>query len=290
MTKTVTLSNRVTLQYAEQGSVSGVPMVLLHGATDSWRSFEPVLERLPGTIHAFAITQRGHGASGKPDQGYGYADMAEDVRAFMDALELPAAVIVGHSMGSMVAQRLAVDHRERVAGLVLVGAFRTLYRHTAVQEVWDTVSALTDPIDPTFVRAFQESTITRSVPPEFLNMVVNESLCVPARVWRAIFREFLETPDFSPELKRFAGPALIVWGELDAYALREDQEALHRVITGSRLVSYADTGHAIHWEDPDRFVTDLVAFVYERRPQGGQQILPSSEAEPQARRSEAEPW
>jgi pimeloyl-ACP methyl ester carboxylesterase len=96
-------------------------------------------------------------------------------------------------------------------------------------------------------------------------MVVNESLCVPARVWRALFREFLETSDFSPELKRFTGPALIAWGELDAYALREDQEALRRVITGSRLVRYADIGHAIHWEDPDRFVADLVAFVYERR-------------------------
>ena len=52
--------------------------------------------------------------------------MAEDVRAFMDAMGLPAAVIVGHSMGAMVAQRLAIDHPARVAGLVLMGAFATI--------------------------------------------------------------------------------------------------------------------------------------------------------------------
>ena len=59
-------------------------------------------------------------------------------------------------MGSMVAQRFAVDHHERVAGLVLMGAFRTIHGHAGVQEFWDTaVSTLTDPIDPAFVREFQ---------------------------------------------------------------------------------------------------------------------------------------
>ena len=45
--------------------------------------------------------------------------MAEDVRAFMNAMGLPAAVVVGHSMGASVAQQLAIDHPSRVAGLVL---------------------------------------------------------------------------------------------------------------------------------------------------------------------------
>ena len=104
-----------------------MPVVFLHGVTDSWRSLKVVLDRLPATLRALAITQRGHGDSSKPDEGYGYADMAEDLREFMDALGLPAAVVVGHSMGSMVAQRFAADHPERVAGLVLMGAFQTIH-------------------------------------------------------------------------------------------------------------------------------------------------------------------
>ena len=266
MVGSVALSNGISLQYTERGSPSGIPIVLLHGVSDSWRSFEPVLERLPGAIRAFAISQRGHGNSAKPDAGYGYVDMSEDVLGFLDAFELPAAVVVGHSMGSLVAQRFAIDHPERVAGLVLMGAFRTLHRHAGIQELWDAaLSGMTDPVDPAFVREFQVSTIARRVSPEFLNTVVGESLLVPARVWRSTFAHFLETQDFSVGLRRYAGPALIAWGDHDTFASREDQEALHGLIPNSRLVIYMGAGHAFHWEDPDRFVEDLVAFVCERR-------------------------
>ena len=121
-----------------------------------------------------------------PRPATGYADMAEDARAFMDVMGLPAAVVVGHSMGAMVAQRLAIDHPARVAGLVLMGAFATLEGHPGVQEFWNTVvSTLRDPIEPALVREFQVSTMAREIPEEFLDTVVNESLKVPARVWQA---------------------------------------------------------------------------------------------------------
>jgi non-heme chloroperoxidase len=266
MVTSVTLSSGVTLQYADRGRASGMPLLFLHGATDSWRSFEPVLDRLPGTLRGLAITQRGHGHSSKPEDGYRCVNFADDVVAFMDAVDLGAAVIVGHSMGSMVAQRLAVDHPARVAGLVLTGAFRTLYDHCGVREFWDSaLVTLGDPIDPAFARAFQVSTLHREIAPELLDVMVGESLQVPARVWRALFSGFLETSDFSHELRRLTAPALIVWGECDTYAPREDQEALHELIAGSRLLTYSGIGHAVHWEDPDRFVTDLVGFVCERR-------------------------
>lgn len=101
--RSIALSTGVTLQYAEHGDPSGVPVVFLHGVTDSWRSFERVLDQLPSTIRAIALTQRGHGDSSRPDTGYRYTDMSGDLRAFMDALELPSAVVVGHSMGASVA-------------------------------------------------------------------------------------------------------------------------------------------------------------------------------------------
>ena len=265
MVSSVTLPNGVTLQYAERGKPSGVPVVFLHGVTDSWRSFEPLLDRLPDSIRALAITQRGHGESSKPAAGYTYGDMAQDLRAFMDAFGLHAAVIVGHSMGSMVAQRFAADHPNRVAGLVLMGAFSTIHGRQDIQEFWNTgISKVMDPVDTEFVRDFQISTLARPVPEAFLETVVYESLRVPARVWRDTFQGFLQTPDFSGELASLAAPTLIAWGERDTYALRTDQEALQAVIAGSRLVTYADAGHAFHWEDPDRFATDLVEFIYQR--------------------------
>src|SRR3712207_1254388 len=95
--KTVELPNRVRLEYAEQGDPSGVPVVLLHGITDSWRSFERVLPHLPPSIHAFALSQRGHGDSDRPASGYRPRDFAADLGAFVDALGLGPVVVAGHS-------------------------------------------------------------------------------------------------------------------------------------------------------------------------------------------------
>jgi pimeloyl-ACP methyl ester carboxylesterase len=59
--RSVELPNHVTIPYVEQGDSSGVPVVLLHAIADSWRSFKRVLPRLPDSLHAFALTKRGHG-------------------------------------------------------------------------------------------------------------------------------------------------------------------------------------------------------------------------------------
>ena len=59
----------IKLPYVEQGDVTGVPVVMLHGVTDSWRSFEHVLPHLPADIRPISLTQRGHGDAPKTDSG-----------------------------------------------------------------------------------------------------------------------------------------------------------------------------------------------------------------------------
>ena len=108
--KHVDLADGTRLAYVEQGDTNGVPVILLHGYTDSWRSYERVLPHLPQSLRVLAVTQRGHGDSGKPDGEYESRVFARDVANFMDTLGIERAVIVGHSMGSTVAQRFAVDY------------------------------------------------------------------------------------------------------------------------------------------------------------------------------------
>jgi non-heme chloroperoxidase len=98
----------------------------------------------------------------------------------MDAVGLEAAVIVGHSAGTVTAQRLAVDHPERTLGVVLIGGAPTFAGNPAVEELWHIVAGLDDPVDPGFVRMFQESTVTRPVPAAFLDAVIAESRKLPA--------------------------------------------------------------------------------------------------------------
>jgi non-heme chloroperoxidase len=257
----VELTNGVRLPYVEQGDPLGVPVLLLHGITDSWHSFERVLPHLPHSIRAFALSQRGHGDADRPTTGYSPRDFAADLAAFMQALGLGPAVIAGHSMGASIAQRFAIDHPGRTLGLVLVGSLITWRGHPDFVELWNSVvSTLTDPIDPGFVREFQESTLAQPVPPEFLETVVRESLKLPARVWRAVLLEGLLEADFSRELANIQAPTLIFWGDQDALT-RNGQEALTAAIAGSRLVTYAGAGHGLHWEEPGRFAADLTAFV-----------------------------
>jgi non-heme chloroperoxidase len=259
--KSVELPTGVRLSYVEQGDRLGVPVLLLPGLGDSWRSFEPVLHHLPPSIRAFALTQRGHGDASHPAEGYRSHDFAADLTSFVDALKLGAAVIAAHSASGFVAQRFAIDHPERTLGLVFIGSPATLRGHSGAREAWDsTISKLTDPVEPGFVREIQESALTQPVPKEFFETLVQEALKVPARVWRDAFEGFLQD-DLTGELDKIKAPTVIVWGDRDAILPRSDQEVLAGPIPGSRLVVYAGAGHSPHWEEPDRFASDLASFI-----------------------------
>lgn len=259
--RSVKLRTGVTLDYAEQGNPAGLPVVLLHGYTDSWRSFTRVLPHLSLSLRVFAPSQRGHGDSDRPIGGYSPKDFSKDLAAFLAALGLPRAVIVGHSMGAHVAQRFAIDHPDRVLGLVLIGAFVPKPGNEGLRDLWESaVSNLTDPIDPAFVRKFQESTLAQAVPPSFLGSVVRESFKVPARVWKAALKPLLDA-DFFAEVGSVTSPTLILWGNRDELTTRIEQDVLTASIPGADLVVCDGAGHALHWEEPARFACDLSAFV-----------------------------
>lgn len=258
--KTVTLANGLTLPYVERGDASGTPVIFLHGVTDSWRSFEHVLPLLPPSIRAIAITQRGHGEASKPET-YSYGAMAADVAAAMDALHIPSAVVVGHSMGGLVAQRFAIDSPGRTRGLVLMGSFPTIVGHPGVEDLWASgLSTLRDPVDPAFARAFQESTVATPIPAAQMDTFVGESLKVPARVWRTLFTAF-RTDDFSAELARITAPTLVVSGGRDTFSRRTERDALLAGIRGATASDYPELGHAMHWEQPAAVAGDIARFV-----------------------------
>jgi non-heme chloroperoxidase len=258
----VTLTTGVTLRYAAQGDPEGVPVVLLHGYTDSHPSYAPMMAHLPDWIRAYAPTTRGHGDGDKPEGGYDLSTLAGDVVGFMDAVGVDAAVIVGHSAGSYTAQRLALDHPERTAGLVLMGAFRA-FGGPDVETMRAEIARFEDPVDPAYARAFQESTITRPLPPGVLDQAVVESCKLPARIWKAALDGLADAAP-PTETGTIAVPTRIIWGDRDAYCPREEQVLLAAAIPGAELTVHEGTGHALHWEDPQRVAADIAGFVSPR--------------------------
>ncbi len=269
---TARLHNGIDLQYRETGQRDGIPLILLHGVTDSLHSWKPFTDALQPSIRAIALTQRGHGDSSKPEGGYyESAAFSADIAAFMDAKGLSHAHIVGHSMGTWIAQRFARDYPERVDSLTLIGGFTGLGGNAAVAELADALHTMGETVDPVFVRDFQASTLATPVQPGFLDLVVAESLKVPARVWRATFDAMIAE---RPAKTRIACPALLMAGAKDALFDDADRKRLAANFTAPRSILYEQLGHAPHWEDPQATARDVARFVSELtlrpqlRPQG----------------------
>jgi len=210
-------------------------------------------------VRTVALDQRGHGDSDRPPSGYAIADLAADAVAVLDALAISRATVVGHSMGSFVALRLALDHADRVSRLVLVGSATTAVNE-GLLGLRAEVEDLSDPTPLAFVREFQRSTAYAELPEAFVDCVVAESRKLPARVWRAALAGILAF-ESAAELPAIRCPTAIVWGDRDGIFGRDEQNRLRGAIAGARLTIYPETGHAPHWERPARFARDLLAFV-----------------------------
>ncbi|HEX2271390.1 MAG TPA: alpha/beta fold hydrolase [Pyrinomonadaceae bacterium] len=255
----VSLRTGVRLRYAYQGDPRGEPIILLHGFTDSWLSYSTVLPLLDRKYRVYILDQRGHGESDRPASGYALREFADDVIAFMDVMGIHQATIVGHSMGSFVAQHVAVAAPDRVKRLVLSGSATTT-RIPAVSDLQRDVNALKDPVPEKFVRDFQVGMAFQPLAEDFLKAVIKESLNLPARVWREIVAEMM-SPKAQVELAKIKVPTLILWGDKETVFPRSEQDLLLAALPNARLKVYEDTGHSMHWERPERFAKDLQEFM-----------------------------
>lgn len=255
--KNAELANGMCLSYAEQGANHGTPLILLHGIADSWRIFEPLLAELPESVHIYALSQRGHGDSDRPTTGYRTRDFVEDLLLFMDALQIPKAIIVGASSGGFAARSFAATHPERTAGLVLLGSPATLTGRP------NPFVELKDPIDPGFVKKFSESILSHPAAAEALDSMVAENLKAPARVWLETSNGLLEET-FPGELAKIQAPTLIIWGDQDLILTNEDQLALAEAIKESKLITHPGSGHMLYWEEPTLIAEDIVTFINDK--------------------------
>ena len=258
--KTINLPGRVTLEYAEQGNPDGTPVIFLHGITDSWHSFESVLGNLPSSIHAFAISQRGHGDSERPLQNYTPKDFAGDIAEFVKQKNLKKVFIVGHSMGGVHAQQFAIDYPELTKGLVIIDSDPSLRNNPGMVEFYQEVSKMEGAITRKFMDGFQTATLAKPIDSVYYKLLVDEGIKVPARVFKAALEGLMQV-DFTEQLDQIDSPTLVFWGNKDAFCFFKGQETLINNIKNSKLIVYGNTGHALHWEEPKKFSEDLLNFI-----------------------------
>ena len=255
----VRLAGGPTIEYAEQGPRGGPTLLMLHGITDTWRSFEPVLPWLPPDWHVVSMSQRGHGGSSTM-ASYRTREFAADAAAMVAALDLAPVLVVGHSMGAVNALRLAIDHPAAVRGVVAAGGFASFSdKPELVDFIRSQLLTLGEQVPRELAESFQRDTIAGPLAPGLLQTMVEECLRTPAATWRGAFAALLED-DFGTELHKVEVPVLLPWGDADVFSPESDQQRLQRQLPRASRVVYAGVGHALHWEQPRRFANDLLTF------------------------------
>jgi non-heme chloroperoxidase len=255
----VDLPGRGRFHYVSAGPSSGPLLVFLHGLADSWRSAAPLIPHLDDSFSILALDQRGHGETGDRFEHYRLDDLAADAAAFIAALGRRPAALIGHSLGSLVAQRVAAAHGSAAESLVLIGATDSAARNPVLAEVAQAIEALPDPLPAGFIREFQAGTVHRPLPPGQLDAFVADSLKLTRRVWGGAVAGLGEAEAIAAG--RIELPTLIIWGEEDAVFGATDQERLRRLLAQSSFVRLAETGHAPHWERPQPVAEAIRRFL-----------------------------
>ena len=190
-------------------------------------------------------------------------DFADDIAAFMDRLKIGKAMVIGHSMGGLIAHQFAVSYPDKVNALVLIATTATMAGSSLVAELKPVIDSFDDdkPAPPDFVEEFQASTFYQAVP-RVIHRYVSESLRLRGLVWRETLND-LDQEDHRQRLPQIVAPTLILWGEQDTIFNREEQTELRNLIPNSTLVTFHDAGHALNVERTTGVVDAIRAFIAE---------------------------
>ena len=239
------------------------PLVLIHGIGADGRMFGPVVERLAGVVRMLVWNLPGYG--GKPLDGpLDFPGLATALAADLDARSIGRAVLLGHSIGGMVAQELAATSPERVRALILsatTAAFGS--RDGSFQREF--VQARLGPLDAGRTMAGMAaeaaprlvgSAAAPEAAPE-LSRLMSE---VPEAAFRAAIR-CLVTFDRRADLGRIAVPTLLIAGGEDTNAPLKTMTRMAEAIPGARLEALSGIGHLAPLECPDRFAGIVRSFL-----------------------------
>jgi 3-oxoadipate enol-lactonase len=238
-------------------------LVFLHGIGADHRAFDDQLEHFARDARALAWDMPGYGDS-PPLERMTFPGLADALRALLDQRDIERAIVVGHSMGGMVAQEFVARHRDRTAALVL---FATSPAFGGSDGDWQRqfLSERLRPLDegktprdiaPALVRGL----VGDDPDPRGLERAVACMSAVPAEAYRAALH-CLVTFDRRVNLGEIRCPTLALAGERDRVAPPALVERMSRAIPGASYRVLPGVGHLANLERPELFDAALDAFL-----------------------------
>lgn len=251
-------SNGINLYYEERGV--GDPLLLLMGITAPGAAWEKHVAFWEKSFRCILIDNRGVGKSDKPPGPYSTAQMADDCAGLLVNLGLEKIKVVGCSMGSTIAQQLAIRHPEKVSAVVLMcpwarcdNTAKAIFQHMAVckarlrpeefsryvqlliysKRSWD---------DPEIFAGLEEDRKNAALDPTpqpLLGLEGQAEACINHNVL--------------DQLGQISVPALVIGGKEDAFTPLWMTNEVASGIPKAELHLYKNSGHAFHWENLEDF-------------------------------------
>jgi pimeloyl-ACP methyl ester carboxylesterase len=252
------LPNGISLSYIDLGPSNGTPVVLIHGFTNNARNWVPLIPYLDPKLRLILVDLRGHGKSSKPECCYDRIDMAYDVRLLLDQLKVSSANIVGHSLGSIVAQTFAEYWPERTGRVVLIGSTGGVRMgcpgedgvpSSGLSEMRTALLHMKDPIDPDSQFILNWYGSTKPPDPEVLRRQRIDAAAIPVRVWIAMLDQFAAM-NLQGTLPWLKAPTLLIWGDQDKLINDRGRCALREALPNAQVHVFPHYGHNPQWEDP----------------------------------------
>jgi pimeloyl-ACP methyl ester carboxylesterase len=259
----VLLGNGLHLAYLERGDPHGPAVVLVHGYTDSAQTWVPLLPYLAPQLRLILVDLRGHGRSDKPECCYTRVDFAYDIKLLLDRLRIERAAVVGHSLGSIVAQTLAEHWPARVGRVALISSTAGPMADFATP-----IRALREPIDPNSPFMIDWWSSPTPVDLKLLRRLREDSARIPLRVWLAVLDQGLTAMDLAATLPRLVAPTLLIWGREDPLMGAAARASLQAALPHAQVRIFDGYGHNLFWENPQA-VADVLNPFLRAEPPGG---------------------
>lgn len=251
--------NGVRHYYRSTGD--GPPVVFVHGLGGSLHAWHGVIATLALNHHCVALDLRGHGRSDTGSGSYSIDQWANDVIALLSMLELPAVTLVGHSMGTLIAQRVALRKPEMVDNLVLVGGIswfepplKDAYQERAKKVEADGMDALAD---DWVTGALAPGTHAKL--PQLTGLLRDLFLRNDPSSYAKSCRALADMP----HIKRddIGQPTLLLVGDHDTSTPMAMTEELHAEIPVSSVRVIPAAAHWATLEQPDAIAAAILEFL-----------------------------
>ncbi|MBB3229855.1 alpha/beta fold hydrolase [Halomonas stenophila] len=255
----------IALNHLDTGG-EGTPLVVIHGllgSADNWRSH---VKQWQAARRVIAVDLRNHGRSPHA-AGMAYTQMADDLLALLDRLEVPRVHLLGHSMGGKVAISLARLAPERVASLIVADIAPRAYGHghdaifAALRRVEAGAPANRGEADALLAEHVAERPVRLFLA---TNLERAEAGQLRLRIGLDEIEGDYEAIRAAPAGEgAFTGPTLVIRGSRSDYVTDAMLPALHEVLPGARVVTL-EAGHWLHAERPEAFQDAVNAFLDEQ--------------------------